>query len=69
MGNSLLRLHGGMSSLKTSSLQKVHALFPSPQGGNDYEIFEDARTIGRRVTNPEDTRRQLEELFAPKHLD
>lgn len=42
-------------------------LFPhiplSPQGGNDYEIFEDARTIGHRVTNPEDTRRQLEELF------
>lgn len=32
-------------------------------GGNDYEIFEDPRTIGHTVTSPEDTRRQLEELF------
>jgi len=33
------------------------------QGGNDYEIYEDERTIGHRVTSPEDTRRQLEALF------
>jgi len=32
-------------------------------GGNDYEIFEDPRTIGHTVTSPEDTKRQLEELF------
>jgi len=32
-------------------------------GGNDHEIFEDPRTIGHTVTSPEDTRRQLEELF------
>ena len=44
-------------------LLDIHGSFPSPQGGNDYEIFEDARTIGHRVTNPEDTRRQVEELF------
>lgn len=32
-------------------------------GGNDYEIYEDPRTIGHRVTSPEDTKSQLEELF------
>lgn len=32
-------------------------------GGNDYEIYEDSRTIGHRVTSPEDTKKQLEELF------
>ena len=32
-------------------------------GGNDYEIYEDPRTIGHRVTSPDDTKRQLEELF------
>lgn len=33
------------------------------QGGNDYEIFEDPRTIGHKVRNPKDTREQLEKLF------
>ena len=33
------------------------------QGGNDYEIFEDARTIGHKVNNPEDIREQLTKLF------
>ena len=33
------------------------------QGGNDYERFEDPRTVGHRVTNPEDTMSQLKELF------
>jgi len=32
-------------------------------GGNDYEIFNDSRTIGHKVTSPEDTRKQLELLF------
>ena len=32
-------------------------------GGNDYEIFEDPRTIGHTVTSPEDTRGQVSELF------
>ena len=41
----------------------IHDRSPPHKGGNDYEIFEDARTIGHRVTNPEDTRRQVEELF------
>ncbi|MCJ1227403.1 Phosphomannomutase [Toensbergia leucococca] len=33
------------------------------KGGNDYEIAEDPRTVGHAVKNPEDTMRQLEELF------
>ncbi|KAI5295100.1 Phosphomannomutase [Ascosphaera acerosa] len=33
------------------------------KGGNDYEIFEDERTIGHTVTGPEDTMKQLREIF------
>lgn len=33
------------------------------QGGNDYEIFEDSRTIGHTVTKPEDTIEVLKKLF------
>ncbi|KWU42382.1 putative phosphomannomutase [Rhodotorula sp. JG-1b] len=33
------------------------------QGGNDYEIFTDERTIGHSVTKPEDTMAELRKLF------
>lgn len=33
------------------------------KGGNDYEIFEDQRTIGHSVTSPEDTMKLLKEMF------
>ncbi|KAF6223771.1 hypothetical protein HO173_013197 [Letharia columbiana] len=33
------------------------------QGGNDYEIFEDSRTVGHSVDNPDHTMRVLKELF------
>ncbi|KAJ3642838.1 hypothetical protein Zmor_025590 [Zophobas morio] len=33
------------------------------EGGNDHEIFNDPRTIGHKVTSPEDTRKQLVQLF------
>jgi len=33
------------------------------KGGNDYEIFEDARTIGHTVTGPEDTMKQIKEVL------
>jgi len=36
------------------------------QGGNDYEIFSDPRTIGHTVTDPTDTAKILEELFFSK---
>lgn len=32
-------------------------------GGNDYEIYSDPRTIGHSVTDPDDTMKQLRELF------
>jgi phosphomannomutase len=32
-------------------------------GGNDYEIFEDCRTIGHTVVDPQDTIRQCIEIF------
>lgn len=33
------------------------------QGGNDWEIYSDDRTIGHAVTSPEDTIKQLKEIF------
>mmetsp|Transcript_21776 Transcript_21776/g.51393 ORF Transcript_21776/g.51393 Transcript_21776/m.51393 type:complete len:252 (+) Transcript_21776:106-861(+) len=33
------------------------------KGGNDYEIFTSERTIGHTVTSPEDTMKQVKELF------
>jgi len=33
------------------------------KGGNDNEIFEDPRTVGHSVKDPEDTMVQLRELF------
>ncbi|EME39518.1 hypothetical protein DOTSEDRAFT_180103 [Dothistroma septosporum NZE10] len=33
------------------------------KGGNDYEIYEDSRTVGHSVKNPEDTMQQVKELF------
>lgn len=32
-------------------------------GGNDHEIFNDERTIGHKVTSPDDTRKQLCQLL------
>lgn len=33
------------------------------KGGNDYEIYEDSRTVGHAVTSPDDTMREVKELF------
>ena len=33
------------------------------QGGNDHEIFADPRTVGHTVTSPQDTIKQLTDLF------
>ncbi|KAL9115471.1 MAG: hypothetical protein Q9227_000792 [Pyrenula ochraceoflavens] len=33
------------------------------EGGNDWEIYQDDRTVGHAVKNPEDTLKQLEEVF------
>ena len=33
------------------------------KGGNDYEIYEDKRTVGHSVSGPDDTMKILKELF------
>jgi len=33
------------------------------KGGNDYEIFEDQRTVGHSVTSPEETMAELKKMF------
>ncbi|KAI4288866.1 MAG: hypothetical protein L6R35_001868 [Caloplaca aegaea] len=33
------------------------------KGGNDYEIYEDERTVGHSVRNPEDTMKELKKMF------
>jgi len=33
------------------------------KGGNDWEIYEDKRTIGHAVKDPDDTMKQLREIF------
>ncbi|KAK3851298.1 hypothetical protein Pcinc_042045 [Petrolisthes cinctipes] len=56
---------------KTYSLQFVEKDYKTihffgdktDKGGNDYEIFEDQRTIGHKVTSPDDTKAQLTNLF------
>lgn len=49
---------------KYSDFQEIHFFGDKTDpGGNDHEIFEDPRTIGHKVSSPEDTRRMLSELF------
>lgn len=46
------------------SFKEIHFFGDKTEaGGNDYEIYEDSRTIGHKVTSPEDTCQQLKELF------
>ncbi len=33
------------------------------KGGNDYEIYEDSRTVGHSVESPEGTMRELKQMF------
>lgn len=50
--------------LETENFDVIHFFGDKTEkGGNDYEIFNDARVIGHKVINPDDTKRQLEELF------
>ncbi|XP_058833971.1 phosphomannomutase [Topomyia yanbarensis] len=49
---------------KGTSFKEIHFFGDKTDpGGNDYEIFMDSRTIGHKVTSPEDTKRQLKELL------
>jgi len=50
--------------LKESDFDEIHFFGDKTfEGGNDFEIFSSERTIGHTVTSPEDTMKQLNELF------
>eukprot|EP00474_Spongospora_subterranea_P008869 CRZ09327.1 hypothetical protein [Spongospora subterranea] len=53
-----------LSFLEEEGFAEVHFFGDKThQGGNDYEIFEDARTVGHTVANPDDTMAQVMEVL------
>ncbi|XP_065078308.1 phosphomannomutase [Ochlerotatus camptorhynchus] len=49
---------------KDTNFKEIHFFGDKTDpGGNDYEIYSDPRTIGHKVSSPEDTQRQLKELL------
>lgn len=50
--------------IDSSDFSEIHFFGDKTEpGGNDYEIFTDPRTIGHKVSNPQDTKKILSELF------
>jgi phosphomannomutase len=50
--------------LEPEAFEEIHFFGDKTwEGGNDYEIFEDERTIGHTVVSPEDTMKQCTDLF------
>ncbi|XP_044762968.1 phosphomannomutase [Coccinella septempunctata] len=53
-----------LKHLEEDGFQEIHFFGDKThQGGNDYEIYSDSRTIGHTVKNPEDTKETLMKLF------
>lgn len=53
-----------LKHLEAEGFDEIHFFGDKTEkGGNDFEIFNDKRVIGHKVLNPDDTRKQLEELF------
>lgn len=51
--------------LQADNFKEIHFFGDkTSRGGNDFEIFEDARTVGHTVTSWRDTIKQVEELLA-----
>jgi phosphomannomutase len=51
--------------LKKDGFDEIHFFGDKTfKGGNDYEIFEHPDTIGHSVKNPDDTKRQVDEILA-----
>lgn len=49
---------------KNTNFKEIHFFGDKTDpGGNDFEIYNDDRVIGHKVTSPDDTRRQVEELL------
>lgn len=53
-----------LNMLEKENFDEIHFFGDKTfKGGNDYEIYNDKRTIGHHVNNPQDTKKQLIELF------
>lgn len=53
-----------LKHLESEGFSEIHFFGDKTEaGGNDHEIFMDQRTIGHKVTNPDDTRKLLEKMF------
>ena len=59
IAKTLGRLSGKMVGYSHAYREKVERILD--ESGNDYEIFESAKTIGHTVTSPEDTVKQVTE--------
>lgn len=56
-----------LKHLEEEGFEEIHFFGDKTDlGGNDYEIYNDRRVVGHKVTCPDDTRRMLEELFKLK---
>lgn len=58
-------------NLGTSSRHHMRIHMPSlpflcVQGGNDFEIYTDPRTVGHSVVSPQDTVQRCREIFFPE---
>ena len=53
-----------LNYVKDCNFKEIHFFGDKTMtGGNDHEIYSDERTIGHSVTSPEDTQKQVSELF------
>jgi phosphomannomutase len=53
-----------LQHIESEGFKEIHFFGDkSYKGGNDYEIYEDKRTIGHAVTCPDDTMKILREMF------
>lgn len=53
-----------LNYVKDDGFKEIHFFGDKTMpGGNDHEIFSDDRTIGHTVTSPDDTMKQVKELF------
>lgn len=54
-----------LNHIANENFEEIHFFGDKTErGGNDYEIYNDERTIGHKVTSPEDTKRQLTECLS-----
>ena len=53
-----------LQSVEQDGYDEIHFFGDkTSEGGNDYEIFSDSRTIGHTVTGPDDTMAQIKQVL------